>query len=114
LPPPKRLLRFNWLISPCQATPARGGRWLPAASTSRGKFLPRVMPDIEITEECRALLAAESPLEEIGQRLPNGNWQMPVDAKTWERLQKLRLRGESISDCIIRLIIIAAYRLGLR
>jgi hypothetical protein len=70
------------------------------------------MPDIEITEECRALLAAESPSEQIGRRLPNGNWQMPVDAETWERLQRLRRRGESISDCIIRMIIITVHRHG--
>lgn len=71
------------------------------------------MPDIEITEECRALIAAEFPFEQIGRRLPNGNWQMPVDAETWRRLQKQRLRGESISDCIIRVIIITLHQRGL-
>lgn len=71
------------------------------------------MPDIEITEECRSLIAAEFPFEETGRRLPNGNWQMPVDAETWKRLQKVRLHGESISDCIIRVIIIILQRRGL-
>jgi hypothetical protein len=71
------------------------------------------MPDIEITEECRSLIAAEFPVEEIGRRLPNGNWQMPVDAETWKRLQNLRLHNESISDCIIRVIIITQHRGGL-
>jgi hypothetical protein len=71
------------------------------------------MPDIEITEECRSLIAAEFPVEETGRRLPNGNWQMPVDAETWKRLQNLRLHGESISDCIIRVIIITLHQAGL-
>jgi hypothetical protein len=30
------------------------------------------MPDIEITEECRALIAAEFPFDESERRLPNG------------------------------------------
>ena len=71
------------------------------------------MPDIEITEECRALMAAEFPLEESGRRLPNGNWELPVDAETLRRLQKVRRCGESISDCIIRVIIVILHRRGL-
>ena len=57
--------------------------------------------------------AAEFPFEETGRRLPNGNWQMPVDAEPWKRLQKVRLHGESISDCIIRVIIITLHQRGL-
>ena len=71
------------------------------------------MPDIEITEECRALIAAEFPFDKIGRRLSNGNWQMPVDAETWRRLQNMQLQGESISDCIIRVIIITLHQRGL-
>jgi len=71
------------------------------------------MPDIEIIEECRSLIAAEFPFEETGRRLPNGNWQMPVDAETWKCLQKVRLNRESISDCIIRVIIIVLHQRGL-
>jgi hypothetical protein len=71
------------------------------------------MPNIEITEECRALIAAEFPVEQTGQRLPNGNWQMPVDMETWTWLQKVRLQGESISDCIIRVIITILHQRGL-
>ncbi|HTO65640.1 MAG TPA: hypothetical protein VMM15_30820 [Bradyrhizobium sp.] len=71
------------------------------------------MPDIEITDECRALIAAEFPLEESGRRLPNGNWQLPVDAETLRRLQKMRRDGESVSDCIIRTIIVILHRRGL-
>jgi hypothetical protein len=68
------------------------------------------MPDIEINEECRALIAAEIPFKQAGRRLPNGNWQMPVDAETWTWLQKVRLHGESMSDCIIRVIIIVLHQ----
>ena len=70
------------------------------------------MPHIEITEECRALIAAEFPFDETMRRLPSGNWQMPIDAETWQRLQKVRLHGESISDCIIRVIIVIQHRRG--
>jgi hypothetical protein len=48
------------------------------------------MPDIEISEECRALIAVEFEIDETARRLPNGNWQVPIDEKTWRRLQKLR------------------------
>jgi len=69
------------------------------------------MHDIEITEECRALIdSALGPA--TGRRLPNGNWRIPVNEVTWERLQQLRRQGESISDCIIRVIIITQYRHG--
>jgi hypothetical protein len=73
------------------------------------------MPDIEITEECRALIeCATEPFRQTGRRLPNGNWQIPIDAATRQRLEKLRRQGESISDCIIRIIIIAEHKRGLR
>jgi hypothetical protein len=71
------------------------------------------MPDIEVTEECRALIAAEFPFDQILPRLTNGNWRIPIDSETWQRLQKVRLHGESISDCIIRVIIIIQHRRGL-
>jgi hypothetical protein len=71
------------------------------------------MPHIEINEECRALIAAEFPFEQTGRRLPNGNWQMPVNAETWKRLQKVRLQGESMSNCIIRVMITVQHRRGL-
>lgn len=71
------------------------------------------MLHIEITEECRALIesAVESP---TGRRLANGNWQIPVNDVTWERLQQLRRQGETISDCIIRVMIIALHKRGLQ
>ena len=72
------------------------------------------MPEIEITEECRALIAAEFPFEVTVQRVRNGEWQMQIDAETWQRLQKVRRHGETISDCIIRVIIVGQHRRGLR
>ena len=78
----------------------------------RPRELPRVMLNIEITDECRDLIAAEFPSDDTGRRLPNGKWQMSIDAETWQRLQKVRLHGESISDCIIRVIIVTQHKRG--
>jgi hypothetical protein len=71
------------------------------------------MPEIEITEECRALLASviEPP---TGRRLPNGNWRTEIDEATCRWLQKLCRQGESLSDCIIRLVIVSLHRRGLQ
>jgi hypothetical protein len=46
--------------------------------------------------------------------LPNGNWRIEIDAATWQWLQRLRLQDESMSDCIIRIVIIALHKRGLR
>ena len=72
------------------------------------------MPEIEITEECRALIAAEFPFEETRRRLRNGKWQMRIDAETWQLLQRVRRHGKTISDCIIRVIIVTQHKRGLR
>jgi hypothetical protein len=72
------------------------------------------MPEIEITEECRALIAAEFPFKETVRRLRSGEWRMQVDEETWQRLQKIRLHGETVSDCIIRVIIVTQHRRSLR
>jgi len=72
------------------------------------------MPEIEITEECRALIAAEFRCEVAMRHVRNGEWQMQIDAETWQRLQKVRRHGETISDCIIRVIIVGQHRRGLR
>ncbi len=71
------------------------------------------MPDIEITDECRALIAAEFPSDDTGQRLASGNWRIPINEETWQRLHRIRRPGESISDCIIRVIIIIQHKRGL-
>jgi hypothetical protein len=71
------------------------------------------MPVIEISEECRALIEVEFDIVETARRLPNGNWQIPIDEETWRRLQKMQLRGESISECIVRVIIITQLKRGL-
>ena len=70
------------------------------------------MPDIEISEECRVLIEGAAEPLQTARPLPNGNWQIPIDAETWQRLDKLRRQGESISDCIIRIIIIIQHRRG--
>jgi len=71
------------------------------------------MPDIEISDECRALIAVEFNILETALRLPNGNWRIPIDEGVWRRLQKRRLRGESISECIVRITIIQHLKRGL-
>jgi hypothetical protein len=68
------------------------------------------MPEIEITDECRALIAAEFPSDDTGQRLASGKWQIQIDEVT---LHKARRPGESVSDCIIRVIIIIQHKRGL-
>jgi hypothetical protein len=91
--------------------PDRGNT--PAALGAPGFSFIQAMPDTEITEECRALIASvfEPP---PGRRLPNGNWRTEINAATWQWLQRLRLRDESISDCIIRIIIIGLHKRGLQ
>jgi hypothetical protein len=71
------------------------------------------MPEIEITEECRALIASviEPP---TGRRLPNGNWGTEIDEATCRWLQRLRRQGESLSECIIRIMIISLHKRGLQ
>ncbi len=70
------------------------------------------MREIEVTDECRDLIAAEFPSDETGRRLPNGKWRIPINEETWQRLQKVRRSGETISDCIIRVIIVTHYMRG--
>jgi hypothetical protein len=81
--------------------------------TIRDDVYPRAMPEIEITDECRALIASvvEFP---AGRRMPNGNWQAEIDTVLWQRLQKVRRQGETISDCIIRVLIISLHKRGLQ
>ena len=71
------------------------------------------MPEIEITDECRALMAAEFPFEQTVHRSQSGAWQMQIDLETWQRLQRVRRHGETISDCIIRVIIVTQHGRGL-
>ena len=61
-----KLRRFNWLIVLCQAIAA------PSKHEPR-PLLPKVMSGIEITEECRGLIATEFPFEQIVRGLLNGN-----------------------------------------
>ncbi|TFW54530.1 hypothetical protein CT676_39700 [Bradyrhizobium sp. MOS001] len=54
------------------------------------------MPEIEITDECRALIAAEFPSDDTGQRLASGKWQIQIDEVTWQMLQGTPARRVSI------------------
>jgi hypothetical protein len=72
------------------------------------------VPEIEITDECLALIESSAePLPRDGRRLSNGNWRVPIETNTLQRLEKVRLKGETISDCIIRVVIITLHKRGL-
>jgi hypothetical protein len=68
------------------------------------------MREIAVTDDCHDLIAAEFLYDETGRRLPSGKWQISINEETWQWLQKLQRRGETISDCIIRLIIITQHK----
>jgi hypothetical protein len=57
--------------------------------------------------------SAEFPFDETLPRSPNGKRQIPIDAGTWQWPQKLRLHGESVSDCIIRVMVVSQHKRGL-
>jgi hypothetical protein len=72
------------------------------------------VPEIEITDECLALIESSAePLPRDGRRLSNENWRVPIETNTLQRLQEVRLKGETISDCIIRVVIITLHKRGL-
>ncbi|MGY4355485.1 putative CopG family antitoxin [Bradyrhizobium sp. i1.7.7] len=58
-------------------------------------------------------MRAEFPSDDTGQRLASGKWQIQIDEVTWQMLHKARRPGESVSDCIIRVIIIIQHKRGL-
>lgn len=39
-----------------------------------------------------------------GTRQPDGTWLVPIEDDTWERIEKIRLAGESDDDTIQRAI----------
>jgi hypothetical protein len=102
----KRLLRFNWLISPGRAIAARAASTgAPIFESDAGNRNHRRVPGID---------GGRVPVEQAVRRLRNGEWQMQIDAETWRRLQKVRRHGETISDCIIRVIIVTQHKRGLQ
>jgi len=48
--------------------------------------------------------AAILPFRSTGNRLPDGDWLIPVEDETYERLREKRLPGETVDDTIQRMI----------
>lgn len=66
------------------------------------------MPTIVVTAEVQALIRSQAradiPFRETAVRLPNGNYSVPVRTEVFEKLNEVRLAGESHSDCLLRLM----------
>lgn len=64
------------------------------------------MKTIKVSETTyRAIAeAATLPFRSTGKRLPDGNWLVPLEDDTFERIQDLRLSGETDDDALQRLI----------
>jgi hypothetical protein len=67
------------------------------------------MPMIHLTDEAaRALRAcADRPFQQTGTQRPDGSWDVPVEEDTLERLKNVQLAGESMSDTVMRVAIMA-------
>ena len=59
-----------------------------------------------LTDECMNTIQshAELPFKNNGIRLDSGMWKTPIDEESISRLNALSLKGEMISDTIIRLL----------
>ncbi len=68
------------------------------------------MPMIKITDEAhQAILSKASPnFIENGHRIDSGEWMIPLQWDTLQRLRSKALEGESLSDTIIRCITLAS------
>ena len=57
----------------------------------------------------RAIIGlAVLPFRHIGTRQPDGSWLVPIEDDTAERLERMRLSGESDDDLVARAV--RAYR----
>jgi len=48
--------------------------------------------------------AAILPFRSTGDRLPDGDWLVPVEDDTYERIQNARLPGETDDDTVQRML----------
>lgn len=64
------------------------------------------MPKIVITDQTHRLIqaAAERPFKNTAKRLPDGRWEVPIEQSTLERINEVRLAGETIDGVLERII----------
>ena len=66
------------------------------------------MPKIHITDEAaraiRGAATAPGGFQQTGHQRPDGSWDVPVEEDTLDRIQVALLEGETISDCIVRIV----------
>lgn len=63
-----------------------------------------LMPVITVTAECEQLIRANAnaPFCSNATKLPNGDYQIPIEYDTLKRLDQVKFPDESYSDAIIR------------
>lgn len=61
---------------------------------------------IQITNEAHHAIrnVAIGEFSQQGTRLPDGAWEVDISTPVYERLLEVRFEGETMSDCIIRLV----------
>lgn len=64
------------------------------------------MPKIVVTDYTHTLIkcAAERPFHNTAKRLADGRWEIPVEQSTLDRINQVRLAGETIDDLIERIV----------
>jgi hypothetical protein len=70
------------------------------------------MPLIRLTDATYTALArlAIGTFRQTGQRQPDGTWLVPIEQDTWDRINTIRLPGETDEDVIQRAIHISLGR----
>lgn len=64
------------------------------------------MIDVYISNECFKLIQSRAtlPFTHGGTQLSSGEWKVPLEEETIERLSKYQQKGESLSDTIFRIL----------
>jgi len=64
------------------------------------------MPNITVTKQCHDLIQANArlPFKDTATRLPSGNFSIPLNQNTYERILEQKFNGESLSDALIRIL----------
>lgn len=64
------------------------------------------MRKIVVNDEAMAAIrtASDGPFNQTARRNNTGEWEVPLEDDTFARLQEIRMKGESDSDVIIRMV----------